>query len=306
MEPNKRRMTRIGIDLGGTKISGIALAEDGQVLEHTRVPAPQGSYQETLEAIAQLVSMLEHDIGEKHGATPVGVGTPGAEIPGTGKLQNANSVWLNGKPIVSDLATALNRPVRIANDADCLALSEAVDGAAKGCETVFAAILGTGVGGAIVHNGRLLSGPNGIAGEWGHCPLPSPKPDELSPPVCWCGRIGCLETWLSGPGMAADHQRFTGNSETAEDIAKADTPARKVSLDRHLDRLARGLAMICNIIDPHVIVLGGGLSNMDHLYTGLPSAMAAHLFTTAPQVTIVKAMHGDDSGVRGAARLWDN
>ena len=305
MRSRRAAGTRIGIDLGGTKISGIVLADDGAVLRHERLPTPRGHYRRTLEAIAQLVSALDGETGAEPGATPIGIGTPGAAVPGTGRLQNANSVWLNGKPLTADLERVLGRPVRIANDADCLALSEATDGAAAGCDTVFAVILGTGVGGAIVHNGRLLSGPNGIAGEWGHCPLPGPLADELSPPPCWCGRSGCLESWLSGPGLAADHLRSSGESVTAEQIAKADTPARRATLERHLDRLARGLAMVANIVDPHAIVLGGGLSNMAHLYADLPAAMAPHLFTTAPQITIVKAMHGDDSGVRGAAWLWD-
>jgi fructokinase len=307
-EPAQDR-PRIGIDLGGTKISGIVLNADGQIAAHERVATPRNDYHKVLTAVADLVASLERQTKLSHGKATVGIGTPGAEIPGTGRLQNANSVWLNNQPLRQDLQRALNRTIRMANDADCLALSEASDGAAEGYRTVFAVILGTGVGGAIVHHLSLLSGPNGIAGEWGHCPLPSPDDDERPGPQCWCGRKGCNETWLSGPGLSADHVRATGQTLTANRIAAAATDDADsecaATLARHTDRLARGLAMVSNIIDPDVIVLGGGLSNMDHLYEKLPAAMAPHLFTTTPRCTIVPARHGDDSGVRGAARLWD-
>jgi fructokinase len=311
MEETRRSSDRprIGIDLGGTKISGIVLDQDGQTATHQRVATPKKAYGQILTTIAELVRTLEPETGLQHGEATVGIGTPGAEIPGTGRLQNANSVWLNDQPLRRDLEQVLRRPIRMVNDADCLALSEASDGAAAGYRTVFAAILGTGVGGAIVHDLSLLSGPNGIAGEWGHCPLPAPDDHERPGPQCWCGRHGCLETWLSGPGLSADHTRGTGKSLPAADIAaralRECNPDCIASLDRHLDRLARGLAMVSNIIDPDIIVLGGGLSNMTHLYERLPGAMAPHLFTTAPRCTIVQARHGDDSGVRGAARLWD-
>lgn len=295
---------RIGIDLGGTKIEGVALGPNGDVLASRRAPTPRHDYAATVAAICSLVQALEADAGP---ALSVGVGMPGSVSPRTGLVQNANSTWLNGRPFDCDLAAALGRPVRLANDANCFALSEALDGSAAGARIVFGVILGTGCGGGLIVDGRLIDGPRGIGGEWGHNPLPWPTDDERAPPVCWCGRPGCLEVWVSGPGLAADHARVTGQHMQGEDIvaraADAD-PAAELTLARHASRLARGLAQVVNLFDPDVIVLGGGLSQLGHLYETLPALMAPWVFADDPLVTILPPRWGDASGVRGAARLW--
>jgi fructokinase len=305
---------RIGVDLGGTKIECVALGDDGAELWRARRATPQGDYAGTLAAIATLVDQFERPLGQRG---TVGVATPGALSRATGRLKNSNSTCLNGQPLREDLERALARPVRIANDADCFALSEATDGAAAGARTVFGVIIGTGVGGGIVVDGRLLSGPNGIAGEWGHNPLSRlgeatkttrlGEADEPAPP-CYCGRSGCVETYLCGPGMSADHRRHTGAALTAEEISRgaavgdADCGA---SLDRYCERLARALGFVINILDPDVIVLGGGLSNIDRLYDAVPRLWGAHVFSDTVLTRLVRHAHGDSSGVRGAAWLWN-
>src|SRR6266478_8384099 len=261
---------RIGIDLGGTKIEGAAVDGSGAFLVRRRIATPRGSYPATLEAMVALVGEIETAIGE---TASVGLGMPGAISPITGVVKNANSTWLIGRPLQQDLETKLGRPVRLANDANCFALSEATDGAAAAMETVFGVILGTGVGGGIVIGGRLLVGANAIAGEWGHNPLPAPRPDELPGPPCYCGRSGCIETFLSGPGLAADHRRHSGSDLAAPEIAAAASagdPECRASLDRYVERLARALAGVINLIDPDVVVLGGGLSAFDFLYDEVP------------------------------------
>jgi fructokinase len=295
---------RIGIDLGGTKIAAVALDDDGRELARHRRPTPRDDYDGTLDAIADLVHRLEADLGRPGS---VGVGTPGAISPTTGRLRNANSVWLNGRRLDHDLSQALSRPVRIANDADCFTLSEAHDGSAADARTVFGVIIGTGTGGGFCVDGRLLTGPNAIAGEWGHNPLPWPTPDELPGPRCYCGKHGCIETFLSGPGLAADHARVTGEMRDANTIASAAVRgdrAAKATLGRHAERMARALATVINLVDPDVIVLGGGLSNLVNLYRVLPGQILRYLFAERLATRIVPPRHGDDSGVRGAAWLW--
>ena len=294
---------RIGVDLGGTKIEAIALDSNGQTLARQRVATPQGDYAATLQAVVDLVTGIECQLGVRGS---VGVGTPGALSPVTGVIKNANSTCLNGKPLDHDLAIALGRAVRIANDADCFALSEATDGAAAGAPIVFGVILGTGVGGGIVVNGRVLAGPNAIAGEWGHNPLPWPQADELPGRSCYCGKTGCIETWLSGPGLAADHLVVTGHLLTAHDIAQQAAQSDVLcvaTIQRYEERLARALASVINILDPHAIVLGGGLSNMRSLYDGVPRIWGHHVFSDHVNTRLVHALHGDSSGVRGAAWL---
>ena len=300
---------RIGIDLGGTKIAGIALSATGAVVAEARIASPQGSYEATLAAVARLVGELEHPTRPEHMSEPasVGIGMPGSLSPLTKLIQGANSTWLNGHPFDRDLAARLGRPVRIANDANCFALSEATDGAAAGATSVFGVIIGTGCGGGIVINGRVLEGARGIAGEWGHNPLPWADAAEHPGPTCWCGRPGCLETWVSGSGLAADHARVTGETLSGEQIATAaaaGNAAAQASLDRHASRLARGLAHVVNLFDPDVIVLGGGLSQLPHLYRVLPDLMARWVFSDTPDVVIRPPKWGDASGVRGAAWLW--
>jgi len=294
---------RVGVDLGGTKIAAIALDADEAVVGEARRPAPRDDYRATVEALADIVTEVERQAGARGS---IGIGMPGSISPVTGRIQNSNSVWLNGTPFAEDVQAALARPARFANDADCFALSEATDGAGAGASSVFGAILGTGCGGGIVVGGRLLAGPNRSAGEWGHSPLPWPVSEEYPGPICWCGRRGCLETWVSGTGMQMDHAARTGEALAAEQIvARAPTdPSARETLERHLSRLARALAVIVNTIDPDVIVLGGGLSQMPHLYDRLPDAMRPHIFAAAPLVTVRPPRHGDASGVRGAARLW--
>ncbi len=293
----------MGVDLGGTKIELIAL--DHQGVEHwrQRVATPQGDYEGTIEAIAGLVLAAETALG---GQGRVGVGTPGAISPETGRLRNSNSTCLNGQPLREDLEARLQRPVRLANDANCFALSEATDGAAAGAECVFGVILGTGVGGGIVVRGQVLTGPNAIAGEWGHNPLPWPNAAELPGPECYCSKAGCIETWLSGPGLAADHRRITGFSLGVEAIAagmRAGDEGCTATLTRHADRLARSLAQIINILDPDCIVLGGGLSNLPHLYEWIPTLWDRYVFSDCVRTRLVPPKHGDSSGVRGAAWL---
>jgi fructokinase len=293
---------KLGVDLGGTKTEIVVLDPAGEVLLRRRKPTGQG-YPAIIETIALLVREAEAELGM---TGTVGVGIPGSINPLTGLVRNANSQALNGNPLDRDLATALGRPVRVMNDANCLAMSEAADGAGTGFQVVFAAILGTGVGGAWVVQGRPLDGLNRLAGEWGHTPLPWMNPDEFPGPKCWCGHHGCLETFLSGPSLARDtdgpgHR----DAKQVEDRALAGDPAAQAALARYADRLARALAMIVNVVDPDVIVLGGGVSNFGHLYREVPGLMAPWIFGDAKAVNLVRAKHGDSSGVFGAARLWD-
>ena len=298
-------MIRLGIDLGGTKTEIIALDERRGELLRRREPTPQGDYDATLALIARLVRETEIEVG-KRGS--VGIGTPGSPSPTTRLIRNANSVWLNGRALGADLERVLGREVRIANDANCFALSEAVDGAARGAGSVFGVILGTGVGGGIVIDGRVVTGANAIAGEWGHNPLPWPCADELPGPACYCGRFGCIETFLSGPGLSRDHELATGESAAASEIAQQSasegSPAGQ-TMSRYEHRLARALASVVNVLDPHVIVLGGGVSNIERLYDAVPALWAPHVFSDTVTTRLVRAAHGDSSGVRGAAWLWD-
>jgi len=295
---------RIGIDLGGTKIEIIALDDGGQTLARRRVATPQGDYAGTVAAVAGLVLGVEAELGRR-GA--VGVGMPGAPSRRSGLIKNANSTCLIGRPLAADLAEALGREVRLANDANCLALSEAGDGAAAGAEVVFGVIIGTGVGGGIAVRGQVVEGLNAIAGEWGHNPLPLPAGADLPLPPCYCGRAGCIETYLSGPGLAALHARESGRRLTPEAIvaaAAAGDAACEASLQAYEGRLARALAGVINILDPDVIVLGGGLSNLARLYESVPRLWLSHVFSDAVATRLVPALHGDSSGVRGAAWLW--
>ncbi len=295
---------RIGVDLGGSKIEAVALVNGSAILARRRLPTPSGDYQGTLRTIVELVMGIEAELGA-HGS--VGIGTPGAVSRASGLIKNSNSTCLNGKPLHQDLEQALARPVRIANDADCFALSEAVDGAAAGTDAVFGVIIGTGVGGGIVAHGRLLAGPNAIAGEWGHNPLPWPQPHEWPGPPCYCGRMGCIETLLSGPGMTRDHFALTGDSLTPDAItarAAAGDDLCEATLARYEDRLARALASVINILDPDVIVLGGGVSNLSRLYENVPHLWGNYVFSDRVDTRLVPAQHGDSSGVRGAAWLW--
>ena len=295
---------RIGIDLGGTKIEAIALDSRGSVLLRHRIATPANDADATISAIRDLVLEVEARLG---GRGTVGVGTPGSLSPVTGLLRNANSTCLNGLPLDKLIAAALDREVRIANDANCFALSEAADGAAAGAAVVFGVILGTGVGGGVVIDGKLLNGRHGIGGEWGHNPLPWPLDAERPGPLCFCGRHGCIERFVSGPGMADDHLAITGETWTAQEIASraagGDGPAQ-ATLDRYIDRLARGLAHVMNLIDPDVIVLGGGLSNLALLYDAVPARWGRYVFSDVVATRLVPPVHGDSSGVRGAAWLW--
>jgi fructokinase len=296
---------RIGIDLGGTKIEGIALDRDGRERGRRRVPTPRDRYAATLAAITTLVEGLERESREP---ARVGIGMPGALSPATGLVKNANSVWLNGRPLRQDLERLLHRPLRFANDANCFALSEARDGAGAGARTVFGVILGTGTGGGIVVDGRVLTGPNAVAGEWGHNPLPWPRPDERPGAACYCGRTGCVETFLSGPGLARDHRETAGETLDAAAIAARATegdPACEATLQRYEERLARALAGVVNLLDPDVIVLGGGLSNLARLYDAVPKRWAAWVFSDRVDTPLHPPRHGDSSGVRGAAWLWE-
>lgn len=295
---------RIGVDLGGTKIEGIVLAADGRELLRERVPTPGGDYRATLAAVQTLVLRLESRAGD---SCSVGIGMPGSVSRATARVKNSNSTCLNGQPLYRDLESLLGRPLRFANDADCFALSEATDGAAAGAAVAFGVIIGTGTGGGIVVNGRLLHGPNGIAGEWGHNPLPWPGAGEVPGPACYCGLAGCIETWLSGPGLARDHRQCTGESLDAAEInrrAQAGDGRARETMERYTDRMARALASVINILDPDVIVLGGGVSNAASLYEEVPRRWQRYVFSDRVDTKLVPAKHGDSSGVRGAAWLW--
>lgn len=295
---------RIGIDLGGTKIEGLMIGPDGRELARQRIKTPRHDYDGTLRELRSLIEGLEAQAGL---AGTVGLGMPGSISPKTGLGQNANSVWLNGQPFARDLAMALGRPVRVANDANCFALSEAVDGAGRTARTVFGVILGTGTGGGLVVNRHIVDGPNGTGGEWGHMPLPWMERDEYPGDACFCGRTGCMETWVAGPSLERDFAKATGSPLPASDIAQRAKDGDKPAIDalgRHASRLARGLAVIVNITDPDVIVLGGGLSRLTHLYDMVPPLMARWILSDRPDVTIVPPAWGDAGGVRGAAWLW--
>lgn len=294
---------RIGIDLGGTKTEAIVLADDGTIAFRRRVATPR-AYEPTLDTIVALVAEGERAVGAR---CTVGVGIPGAIVPATRAVKNANSVWLNGRPLADDLAARLGRAVRLENDANCFALSEAADGAAAGAHAVFGVILGTGVGGGIVIDGRVHVGVNRIGGEWGHNPLPWPRPDELPGPPCYCGKHGCIETFLSGPGLERDHAAHTGERRTTQEVVAAAAggdPRAAATLARYHDRLARGLASVINVLDPDVIVLGGGMSNIPELADAVRQLLGRHVFSDTVVTRVVRNRHGDSSGVRGAAWLW--
>lgn len=296
-------MIRIGVDFGGTKIEAAALSAQGEFLSRLRVPNP-GSYDAAIDAVRNLIAQTETAVGA---AASVGLGVPGSINPATGLMRNANSTYLNGRNFAADLTAALGRPVRLANDANCLALSEATDGAAAGAHTAFAIIIGTGCGGGLVVNGQLVEGANGIGGEWGHMPLPWPKADEVPGPACWCGQHGCLETWVSGTGLRRDHAAVTGRDMPGEwiiEAARTGDAGAAAALDRYINRLGRGIATICNIVDPDVFVLGGGMSNVAELYGRLEAVVRSHVFCDTWRARIVPARWGDSSGVRGAAQLW--
>jgi fructokinase len=295
---------QIGIDLGGTKIEGVALGESGQILARRRLASPRGDYRASVDAIADLVLALERETGRRGS---VGVGIPGALSPASGRIKNANSTWLIGEALDRDLAERLARPVRLENDANCFALSEAVDGAGAGARSLFGVILGTGVGGGLVMEGRPITGLNAIAGEWGHNPLPWPEAAERPGPPCYCGQRGCIETFLSGPGLARDHESVAGEALAPEQIvarAAAGDAAAEATLARYEERLGRALASVVNLLDPEVIVLGGGLSGIERLYRALPRLLPAHVFGGEAATAILPPRHGDSSGVRGAAWLW--
>ena len=295
---------RIGIDLGGTKIEALAIDNDGKELLRYRVDTPRDDYAATVEAMAALVYRIEKETG-KPGT--VGAGIPGSISAKTGLVKNANSTWLNGQPLDKDLSAALNREVRIANDANCLAVSEATDGAAAGKHVVFAIILGTGCGGGVAVNGQVHPGPNGTGGEWGHIPLPWPNEEENPGPLCYCGKRGCMEMWVSGTGLARDYKHLTGKQRTSREIIadfEAGDKDAMVAVDRLEDRLARGMSSIIDILDPEVFVVGGGLSQAKHLYERLPKRLPQYVFGGEADTPILPAKFGDSSGVRGAAWLW--
>jgi predicted NBD/HSP70 family sugar kinase len=295
---------RIGIDLGGTKIEGLALDTQGRELSRLRVPTPGGDYAATLEAIVGMVAALERETGE---TGSVGIGTPGTLSPATGAMKNANSTCLIGHALDRDLEKRLGRPVRLANDANCFALSEAVDGAGRGADVLFGVILGTGVGGGIVVGGRVLRGANAIAGEWGHNPLPSMRDEERPGPLCYCGRRGCVEAFLSGPALAREHEAATGERVEPDEIEararRGDSRAEAI-LARYEEQLARALASVINVVDPDAIVLGGGLSRIERLYVNVPRLWTPHVFSDRIETRLLPPKHGDASGVRGAAWLW--
>ena len=296
---------RIGVDVGGTKIEALALDAAGDELQRIRVATPKGDYAGTIGAIAGLVQELERATKQKGS---VGVGIPGTIVASTGLVKNANSTWLNGRPLEHDLSVALARPVRCANDANCFAVSEASDGAAQGYGVVFGGIVGTGCGGGIAMHGRVHAGPNGLAGEWGHTPLPWAAAEELPGPLCYCGRHGCLETWISGTGFEWDFARVTSrNLSGAEIVAAAEVgdDEAEAAMVRLIDRMARGMSTLVNVLDPDAIVLGGGLSKLDRLYSGeLAERLRDYGFGGGVATPILRNRHGDSSGVRGAAWLW--
>ncbi|MEE4378879.1 MAG: ROK family protein [Candidatus Competibacteraceae bacterium] len=297
-------MYRLGIDLGGSKIEIAALDQQGAIRIRRRIATPREDYEATLHAIAELVIGTETELDH---VCSVGIAMPGTLSPATGLVKNANSTWLNDRPLDRDLEAVLQRPLRFANDADCFALSEAKDGAAAGANSVFGVIIGTGVGGGIVINGQLLHGPNGIAGEWGHNPLPWPESTESPGAACYCGRHGCIETWLSGPGLARDFQRHSGGNLDGIGIvaaAEAGDANAEATLKRYEERLARALASVINLLDPETIVLGGGLSQLDRLYQHVPSWWSPFVFSDRVDTRLIPPRHGDASGVRGAAWLW--
>jgi fructokinase len=294
---------RVGIDLGGTKIEIVALDSAGRETIRRRIPTPQNDYRAILQAMADLVWSVERELGRK---ATIGIGTPGSLSAATGLMRNSNSVCLNGQPLQRDLQSLLKREIRMANDANCFALSEALDGAGRGATIVFGVILGTGVGGGIVVSGHLLRGANAIAGEWGHNPLPSPTSDDLPLPACYCGRYGCVETYLSGPGMTCDHEQRSGKALNPGAIvatAKSGDASCERTLQLYESRLARALAVVINILDPDIIVLGGGMSNIARLYDHVPLLWRQHVFSDHVATRLAKNEHGDSSGVRGAARL---
>jgi fructokinase len=299
-------MIKIGIDLGGTKIEGIAISADGDELFRERVPTPADDYQSILQSIGELVNDIETTL---HQPGSVGIGTPGAISPASGLLKNSNTVCMNGMPIHEDLQRLLDRPIRIANDANCFALSEAIDGAAAAAEVVFGVIVGTGTGAGVVVKSHVVYGPNAIAGEWGHNPLPWPMDEERPGPVCYCGKYGCIETWLSGPGMSRDYLEASGSAldpkQIVELVATGDGIAESC-LVRYEDRMARSLAHVINILDPDVIVLGGGMGNIERLYTHVPELWGQYVFSDRVDTQLVPPRFGDSSGVRGAAWLWND
>ncbi len=297
-------MYRAGIDLGGTKIEIVVLDADGSERLRRRIDTPRNDYAATLQAVRDLVLDAERSLGS---SVSVGIGAPGSVSAATGRIKNSNSTCLNGQPLREDLEGLLNRPVRIANDANCFALSEAVDGAAAGAGVVFGVILGTGVGGGIVVDGRILVGANSIAGEWGHNRLPVVSVEQLPGPPCYCGRYGCVETYLSGPGFARDHAQRSGSQLEPKAIVAGASNGNadcRATLDRYEARLARALANVINILDPDVVVLGGGMSNVDELYDRVPRLWQSHVFSDDIRTRLVRNRHGDSSGVRGAAWLW--
>ena len=301
---------KIGIDLGGTKIEGIALSDAGDELFRQRVSTPQGDYPGILQGIADLITTIET---ETQAQGSIGIGTPGALSPATGLMRNSNSVCMNGKPVLDDLQSILGREVRIANDANCFALSEATDGAASDAAVVFGVIIGTGTGAGIVVDRKVLVGPNAIAGEWGHNPLPWPEADELPGADCFCGRSGCIETWVSGPGMVRDHCQHNALAHSQDtspkvlvDAAEQGDGSAVQTLQRYERRLAKSLAHVINMLDPDAIVLGGGMGNIESLYVNVPALLPEYVFSDVINTKIVAPVHGDSSGVRGAAWLWNS
>jgi fructokinase len=295
---------RIGIDLGGTKIEALAIDADGAELLRYRVPTPREDYQGTIFAMAGLVERIEKELDT---VATVGAGIPGSVSRRTGLIKNANSTWLNGMPLDRDLSAAMEREVRVANDANCLALSEATDGAAAGCGVVFAVILGTGCGGGVAISGQVHAGPNGVGGEWGHNPLPWARPEELPGPVCYCGKRGCIETWLSGTGMARDYLDVTGHAKSSPEIVaecEAGNADAVAAMERWEDRLARALAPVINTLDPDVFVFGGGLSKIERMYREVALRLPKYVFGGEAETPLLPAKFGDSSGVRGAAWLW--
>ena len=292
---------RFGLDLGGTKMEAVLLNEAGEIVWRQRRPTPSENYEAIIETIAELVGEADRESTQE---ISIGIGMPGSLSPKTGLVRNSNTQCLNGRPIQQDLKSKLARQVRLANDANCFALSEATDGAGAGAQSVFGVIIGTGCGGGLVFNGELQNGANSIGGEWGHNPLAAPRAEELPGPPCYCGRHGCNEVWISGSGFARDHEAIAGEKLTAEQIIASDSAAAKASFERLCDRIARALGAVINVVDPDVIVLGGGLSNVDALYTHIPEIWDGYIFSDVIETRLVKNKHGDSSGVRGAAWLW--